>query len=225
MNQFCRNEALIGTDGQFKLASCSVLIAGAGGVGGYVLEMLARCGIGRFTIADMDTIEPTNLNRQIIALHSTLGKLKADAAKDRVKDINPNAEVNVITERITKENVSAILSDRKFDYCVDAIDSVKDKIELILACKRKEIPCISAMGAGNRLNVDFKVTDIFQTQNDGLAREVRRGLRKAGIERHKTVCCLSLPQVSAVPTASISYVPAIMGCVIAQEVIKELLSV
>lgn len=219
---FSRNIPLVGEDGQRRLNGSNVLIVGVGGVGGYALEMLTRCGVGSFTIVDMDTVDETNLNRQILALHSTIGRAKTDVAFERMKDINPSVNILPLFKKFTKESEDEIFS-LTYDYCVDAIDSVCDKVDLILACKRRGIPCISALGAGNRLTVGFEVKDIFDTSGDGLARAVRTRLRKAGVNSHKTVCSIYKPDISGVPPASISYVPSAMGCVLAQEVIKDLL--
>ncbi len=214
MEQFARNIPLLGEVGQKKLNASNVLIVGVGGVGGYALEMLVRSGIGACTIVDMDKIDITNINRQILALHSTIGKRKVDVAVQRITDINPHIAITAYCERYTKDIEEKIFSAR-YDYCVDAIDSVKDKIDLILACKRHNVNCISALGAGNRLVADFEV--------NGLARAVRSRLRKEGVESHKTVCAVSNPRIENALTASISYVPSAMGCILAQEVIKDLL--
>ncbi len=222
MEQFARNIPLLGEVGQKKLNASNVLIVGVGGVGGYALEMLVRSGIGACTIVDMDKIDITNINRQILALHSTIGKRKVDVAVQRITDINPHIAITAYCERYTKDIEEKIFSAR-YDYCVDAIDSLKDKIDLILACKRHNVNCISALGAGNRLVADFEVKDIYSTSGDGLARAVRSRLRKEGVESHKTVCAVSNPRIENALTASISYVPSAMGCILAQEVIKDLL--
>ncbi len=223
MNRFARNNALIGDDGQKMLNGSSVLIVGVGGVGGYAVEMLARCGVGAITVVDSDDIDVTNINRQIIALESTVGLAKVDVVSDRLRDINPDLSIDAHKMRFSKDTAETIFSSRKFDYCIDAIDSVKDKVDLILECKSRNIPCISALGAGNRLYTEFKAVDIFSTSGDGLAKVVRSALRKAGITNHRTVCATTPAITNAVPPSSISYVPAMMGCVLAREVIKCLL--
>ena len=222
MNRFLRNENLIGKGGQTRLSQSNVLIVGVGGVGGYVAEMLARSGVGRFTVIDPDVVDITNINRQIIALDSTLGLAKVDVIKARIADINPSCEVTALKERYCSEISDKIFKTR-YDYCVDAIDSVKDKVDLIVACKRHNLRCISALGAGNRLECNFEVKDIFSTSGDGLARSVRSKLRKEGIDSHKCICSVDPPLHSSVPPSSISYVPAVMGCQIAREVIGDLL--
>lgn len=223
MKQFSRNEALIGAVGQKKLFDSSVLLVGVGGVGGYALEMLVRSGIGKVTLVDMDCVDETNLNRQILALHSTIGKPKVEVAEKRVREICPQTQVTPLCRRFTAESAAEILFGKKFDYCIDAIDNVRDKTALILACRDAKIPCLSAMGAGNRLTAAFSVTDLFSTSDDGLARAMRRTLRKENIETHKCVCAQTSAEVNAVPVASISYAPALMGCLIAAEVIKDIL--
>ena len=224
MNEFSRSEALIGNSGQTKLKNSKVIIVGCGGVGGYAAEFLVRSGIGSFTFVDYDSVEITNLNRQIIGLRSALGQSKADLLQARARDINRAVNAVALNCAVTAENAEQILSADRFDYCIDAIDRVKDKIELICACEKLNIPCISALGAGNRLIADFAVKDIYATSHDPLAKAIRSKLRKKGIVAHKTVCARTLPEVSAIPVASISYAPAAMACVLAQEVLKDLLS-
>lgn len=223
MEQFARNIPLIGETGQRKLSASRVLIVGVGGVGGYALEMLTRCGVGSFVVVDMDNVDITNINRQIFALHSTLGRKKVDVAAARMRDVNPNVDVITYAERYCKDIENKIFAD-SYDYCIDAIDSVRDKVDLISACKKYGVRCISALGAGNRTTSDFTVKDIFSTSGDGLARAVRSKLRKEGVENHKTVCASSSAEnIESAFTASISYVPPMMGCLLAQEVIKDLL--
>lgn len=221
MNQFDRNIKLIGETAQNQLSAKNILIVGIGGVGGYAFEMLVRAGIGNFTIVDGDAVDITNLNRQIIALHSSLGQPKVEAAYNRAKDINPAANIKKLNMRFN-ENTSEIIL-QAFDYVIDAIDSVKDKVLLIIRSKQKNIPIISALGAGNRINCDFAVGDIYDTRYDGLAKAVRKKLKENNIGSLKVVSSHTPPlKVEGVP-ASISYSPAIMGCMIANEVIKDIL--
>lgn len=222
MERFCRNIPLIGEAAQRKLAESNVLVVGVGGVGGYALEMLTRSGVGKFTIVDMDVVESSNINRQIIAASSTLKLPKVDAFEARMKDINPSVSVRKLFVRFGSQTKDEVLSEN-FDYCVDAIDSVRDKIELICACKNRSIPIISALGAGNRLDCDFIATDIFLTEGDRLARAVRSELRKAGVTEHKVVYSPTPALITSVPPASISFAPAVMGCILAKEVIKDLI--
>lgn len=186
-------------------------------------EMLARCGVGNLTVVDPDRVDITNINRQIIAMDSTVGRAKVEVIARRMRDINPDISIDALAIKFCEETSTKIFASKKFDYCIDAIDSVKDKVNLILECKKRNIDCISALGAGNRLEADFKVVDIFSTSGDGLAKAVRSALRKAGIEKHLTVCASDSATVNSVPPSSISYVPAMMGCVLAREVVKCLL--
>ena len=224
MNRFARNKALIGDSGQHTLEKSHVLIVGVGGVGGYVAEMLTRCGVGKLTVVDPDDVDITNINRQIIALDSTVGRSKVSVIAERMRDINPKVSISALETRYCKENAENIFSADLFDYCVDAIDSVKDKVDLIVECKARNIPCISALGAGNRLQAEFKAVDIFSTSGDGLAKAVRSSLRKAGVSKHLAVCATTSAVVNSVPPSSISYVPAMMGCVLAGEVVRCLLN-
>ena len=222
MKRFQRNIGLIGESGQDKLSSSNILVVGVGGVGGYAAEMLARAGVGRITLVDRDTVDVTNINRQIIALESTVGLNKVDVMKARMLEINPRIKVTALKIRYDCDTAEMILLS-EYDYCIDAIDSVKDKVNLIAECKKRNLDCISALGAGNRLDASFEVKDIFSTSGDGLARAVRTSLRKIGIESHKCVCAATPAETNTIPPSSISYVPAMMGCIMAREVIKDLL--
>lgn len=222
MTRFSRTIDLIGEDAFARLKNAHVLIVGLGGVGGYVFENLVRSGIGRFTLVDDDTVNVTNINRQLLALDDTVGQFKTDAAKSRASKVNPDAEVNSLTIRYSADTAASIFS-QKYDYCVDAFDSVKEKIHFIIMAKTCGYNVISALGAGNRLGAEFEVKDIFATSGDGLARAVRKDLRAAGVKDLKTVCAKSLPDTNFRPPASISYAPAIMGSLIASEVIRDLI--
>lgn len=221
MTRYERSVRIIGSDGQQKLLSSSVLLVGVGGVGGAVFEMLLRAGVGRITVVDGDQFEESNLNRQLLATVSTLGRFKAESAVERGAEVNPGVAVTPICKRFDETSADEILSGR-FDYCVDAIDSVADKVLLIERAKSRGIPVISAMGAGNRLTADFKVTDIFKTSDDGLAKAVRKRLKALGVTGVKAVCADS-PCCPSEGLGSISFAPNAMGCVIAGEVIRELL--
>jgi len=184
-----RTEILIGKENLNKLKNSNVAIFGVGGVGGYVTEMLVRAGIENITIIDFDNVDKSNLNRQIIALNSTIGQPKVEVMKNRILDINPNCNVNAINCRYTKENSETLLN-QNYDYVIDAIDSVNDKINLIVECKKKELPIISAMGAGNRIGIpNFKITDISKTYNDGLAKVVRKKLKTENISKLDVAFC------------------------------------
>lgn len=223
MNEFKRTSILIGEDNLERLNRKKVAIFGIGGVGSYVVEALARSGIGRFVLVDNDVVTESNINRQIIALHSTLGRAKVDVMKERILDINPFARVETYQE-FYDEN-----SDINFldcDYVVDAIDSVKSKIHLIVCMTKARVPVISSMGAGNRLDpTKFLVDDIYKTSVCPLARVMRKQLRQNNIERLKVVYSKEVPKKNkeGEAIASISYVPSVAGMMIASEVINDLM--
>lgn len=219
-----RTRILIGDDGAKTLASKSVLVVGVGGVGGYVCEMLARAGIGKMTIVDFDIVSSSNINRQIIATHSTVGQPKVEAMKARLLDINHNLKIDVINQKLSRENIDEILNG-KFDFVIDAIDDVENKILLIKTCKERGIKLVCALGSGNRLEIPkFEVADISKTENDGLAKKLRVELRKLGIN-HQTVVFSKQDRIRTNTTTigSISYFPAMCGCVISGYVINCLL--
>ena len=227
--QFTRSIPLIGEDGLEKLFSAKVAIFGVGGVGGYVAEALARAGVGEIILFDPDTVGITNLNRQIIALHSTVGKLKTEVLKDRILDINPSAKVTANTVFYDATNADDFpLTD--YDYVIDAIDSVASKLILISNAVKTNTKIISAMGAGNKLDpTRFKVADISKSHECPLAAVVRKKLRRMGIN-HLKVVFSDEPVVE--PTlgengrpipSSISFAPAAAGILISSEVIKDLL--
>lgn len=226
--EFSRTERLIGKESLEKLSSCRVAIFGIGGVGGYTLEALARSGVGKLDIIDNDTVNITNINRQIIATHDTLGKLKTDAAKERVLSINPDAAVTVYNLFYLPENSDRI-NFSEYDYVVDAVDTVTAKIEIIIQAQKANVPVISCMGTGNKLDpTRFKIEDVYKTSVCPLARVMRRELKKRGIEKLKVLYSTEEPilqndENSAKPTpASISFVPSVAGLIIAGEVIKDL---
>ena len=214
---------LIGQDGLEKLIGKSVLIVGIGGVGGYVAEMLARCGIGRVGIMDFDVVDISNINRQIIALNSNIGECKTDVMKARILDINPDCEVVAINSRFNAD--SATVLDGGWNYVVDAIDSFEEKVALICLAKEKGLNIVSAMGAGNRIKpCTFEITDIYKTSYDALAKKLRKTLREKGITK-LDVCYTKEPTVSVSQgVGSISYVVAECGIKIAGFVIDRLLS-
>ena len=221
-----RTKLLIGKDGTDRLENCSGCIVGLGGVGGYVCHMLARAGVGHLTLIDFDKVDETNINRQIVAYQKTVGKYKTDVLKDQVFDINPKCEVKTYTKRFNTDSSSEIFA-QKYDFVVDAIDSVNDKIELICYCKEHDLPIVSAMGAGNRVGIPiFKILDIYKTYNDGLAKVMRKKLRERGIKKLDVACCEALAQKidkRSESVGSISYYPAMCGCVLAAHVIENLL--
>ena len=229
MNErFLRTSLIFGEDNINKLNKSNVAVFGIGGVGGYVCEALARSGVGKLTLIDGDVVSVSNINRQIIALTSTVGKFKADVMKDRIMDINPDAEVSTINSFLTTENIDSFKLT-EYDYVVDAIDDVKAKLALIKFCFDNNIPIISAMGAGNKLDAtSFEVSDIFKTSVCPLARIMRRELKKIGVDRLKVVYSKEEPKnppykIEGEKTVgSLAFVVSVMGLIIAGEVIKEI---
>lgn len=232
LNQFSRTELLIGKEGLEKLSASRVAVFGIGGVGGHTVEALVRTGIGTIDIIDNDKVALTNINRQIYALHSTLGKYKVDAAKDRILDINPNIIVNSYKIFYNTETANEF-DFNNYDYIVDAIDTVSSKIELIVQAEKTGTPIISSMGAGNKMNpAEFEVTDIYKTSVCPLAKVMRHELKKRRIKKLKVVYSTEIPfkpeqseeQTSKkrIP-ASNAFVPSTAGLIIASEVIKDLL--
>lgn len=232
MDIFSRSRLLLG-DGMQKLACSHVAVFGLGGVGSYAVEALARTGIGKLSLFDSDTVSYTNINRQLIALHSTVGTLKTEVCKKRISDINPDAKVFTYPVFFTRENADSI-DFSAFDYVVDAIDTVSSKILLAEICNFHGIPIISCMGTGNKLDPTMlKVSDIYKTSVCPLARVMRRELKKRGIKKLKTVYSEEVPlspdypedfekKGSGFAPGSISFVPSAAGLIIAGEVIKDL---
>lgn len=219
-----RTEALIGKDAVQKLNDAKVAVFGLGGVGSYALEALARSGIGSFVLVDNDTISVSNINRQLFALHSTIGRYKTDTACARLADIAPEAKVvclNLFYSKDTAAEVEAPLAG--CSYIVDAIDTVSSKILLAETAFRLHIPIISSMGTGNKLDPSrFEVADIFKTSVCPLAKVLRCELKKRGIPSLKTVYSKEVPRLSRHPPASIAFVPSAAGILIASEVVKDL---
>jgi len=225
---FCRTAALLGNEGLRKLQQSSVAIIGLGGVGSYAVEAIARCGVGTIVIVDADRIEASNINRQLPALHSTLGQYKTDVVAARLQDINPLLTVYKHTCRYNHQTSSQILSE-KIDYVIDAIDSLPDKVHLIKSCLQKNIPIISSMGAARRLDpARLKVSDIKDSQVCPMARRLRRELHKEDIySGFKVVFSLEPPLKPDSDTAeleSIVMVPATAGLLLASVVINDLLA-
>ncbi len=229
MSQFERTELLIGKEAMEKLAISKVIVFGIGGVGGYTVEALARSGIGRIDLVDKDVISITNLNRQIIASHSTIGRHKVDVAKERMLDINPNIIVNTYKLFYSAENADRI-DIRSYDYVVDAIDTVKSKVELISRAVSQGIPIISSMGAGNKMDpTAFIIDDIYKTSVCPLAKVMRKELRQRGIGSLKVVYSKETPirRVSNekfnTPGTN-SFVPPTCGLILAGELIKDIIN-
>lgn len=226
LNQFSRTELLIGKEGIEKLQKAKVAIFGIGGVGSFVVEGLSRAGIGKFQLVDNDTVDITNINRQIHANINTVGKNKVDVMKERILSINPEVEVDVSTEFFMP---GSKLLDNSLDYIVDAIDTVTGKIELVCKANELNIPIISAMGTGNKLDsTKFEVVDIYKTSVCPLAKVMRKELRARGIEKLKVVYSKEEPikpiDGEYKTPASISFVPSVAGLIIAGEVIKDIIN-
>lgn len=235
LDQFSRTRILLGSKAMGKLARSRVAVFGIGGVGGYAVEALARSGVGALDLIDSDKVALTNLNRQIIALHNTIGQYKVDVAAERIQAINPDCIVRTYKTFYLPEN-SAEFDFSAYDYIVDAIDTVAGKIGLIEAANTANTPIISAMGAGNKLDpTAFEVTDIYKTSVCPLAHVMRKELKKRGIKKLKVVYSKEKPlspltdeetEVTnkRVTPGSTSFVPSVVGLIIAGEVIKDLIN-
>lgn len=220
--QFCRTAQLLGIENVEKLFDKHVIVFGVGGVGGYVVEALARSGVGKISIVDNDFVNESNINRQIIALHSTVGMQKVEVLKNRILDINPECQVFVHNQFFLPEN-SKDFDFSIYDYVVDAVDTVTAKLEIIKKSKESIVPVISSMGTGNKLNpMGFKVSDISKTKVCPLARVMRNELKKRGISKVKCVYSEENPVIQTQTPASVAFVPSVAGLLIASEVIKDL---
>lgn len=245
-HRFSRTEMLLGRDAMERLKKARVAVFGVGGVGSYVVEALARSGVGALDLIDNDMVNLTNINRQIIALNSTIGQYKVDVAKARVHDINPDIQVNVYRTFYLPENAHEFHFE-EYDYVVDAIDTVTGKLMLVMQAKEAGTPIISSMGTGNKLDpTQFKVADVFETNVCPLAKVMRRELKKRGIDKLKVLYSEEEPlspivtkktgELGDVKTeegvqkevrrratpASIAFVPSVAGLIIAGEVVKDL---
>lgn len=221
---FSRNEILIGKEKQNIIENKTVAIFGVGGVGSYVVESLGRCGIKELILIDSDTISMSNINRQIIALHSTVGKYKVDVMKERLLDINPDIKVTTYTTFIKNGNSKDILNSHKIDFIVDAIDTVSSKLELIKHAKELNIPIISSMGTGNKLDPSkFEITDISKTSVCPLAKKIRKELKSLNIKNVKVLYSKEEPKKESEEKTigSISFVPSSAGLLITSYIIKE----
>lgn len=226
-----RTSIVLGVDNVDKLSQKSIVICGIGGVGSYALEALARVGIGNIQIIDQDTVDVTNINRQLIALHSTIGKSKVEIAKNRLLDINPNLKIRIIEEKITPENIHQLIDFKTVDYVIDAIDDINAKIALINKAYKTQTKCISCMGMGNKVNpLDIKVDDVFKTTVCPLARIMRKKLKELEIPELKVVYSTEMQNKKEKQEStnnilgSVSFVPSVAGLVIASEVVKDLIS-
>ena len=225
-NEFSRAELLLGEAALQKLRNSRVAVFGVGGVGGYAVEALARCGVGALDLIDNDSVSVSNINRQIIALHSTVGMLKTDAAAARIHDIAPETIVRCHPVFFLPENAD-LFDFTAYDYIIDAVDTVSAKVEIALRAQAAGVPVISAMGAGNKLDpTRFRVADIYETKVCPLCRAMRHSLKKRGVERLKVVYSEETPIAASgdVP-GSVSFVPSVMGLILAGEVVRDLTGV
>lgn len=221
-NRFSRTEALLGEEAMEKLKKARVAVFGIGGVGGHVVEALVRSGVGAVDIVDSDKVCLSNLNRQIIATESSIGKYKVDVMKERILDINPEAVVNVHKCFYLPETKDEF-DFSQYSYVVDAVDTVTAKIQLVMEAEEAGVPIISSMGAGNKLDpTAFQVADIYKTSVCPLAKVMRRELKKRGIKKLKVVYSREQPVVKNAVPASVAFVPSVVGLIIAGEVIKDL---
>ena len=232
-----RSELLLKPEGLEKLKNAHILVVGLGGVGSFATEFMARSGMGRITIIDGDIVDVTNINRQLPALHSTIGKTKVDVVAERIYDINPDIQLKKINEFLTPERMEEILSSETFDYVLDCIDSVSPKLSLIIAAKRKKIKIISCMGAGGKTDpAKVMVRDISKTNNCFLAKQIRKRLKKEKINKgFRCVFSTEIQDETSLKLTdgsqykksyygTISYMPALFGLYAAAEVIKHLLN-
>lgn len=230
-----RTRLLLGEEKSERLRQAHVLVVGVGGVGAYVAEMLCRAGVGRLTLVDADTVQPTNINRQLPALHSTLGQPKVEVLAARFRDINPEVELTVLPVFLKDENIPQLLDAARYDFVVDAIDTLAPKCHLIAEALRRRIKIVSSMGAGAKSDItQIRFADIWDTYHCGLSKAVRKRLQKMGI-RHKLPVVFSTEQAD--PKAvlltddeqnkkstcgTVSYMPAVFGCYLAEYVIRRL---
>jgi len=230
-----RTRLLLGEEKSERLRQAHVLVVGVGGVGAYAAEMLCRAGVGRLTLVDADTVQPTNINRQLPALHSTLGQPKIEVLAARFRDINPEVELTVLPVFLKDENIPQLLDAARYDFVVDAIDTLAPKCYLIAEALRRRIKIVSSMGAGAKSDItQIRFADIWDTYHCGLSKAVRKRLQKMGI-RHKLPVVFSTEQAD--PKAvlltddeqnkkstcgTVSYMPAVFGCYLAEYVIRRL---
>lgn len=229
---FQRTELLIGKENLNKLQNSHIIVFGVGGVGGFAIEALVRSGIGEISIVDFDTVDITNLNRQIIATQNSIGKLKTSVMKERLLSINPKLVVHEFPEKFSMENKDLFFKNKKYDYIVDAIDLVTSKLALVEIANASSIPIISSMGTGNKIEPTMlEVADINKTSVCPLARVMRKELKNRGIKKLKVIYSKELPRKpfnesgsreKKVNVGSISFVPSTAGLIIASEVVKDL---
>lgn len=230
-----RTRLLLGEEKMERLQQAHVLVVGLGGVGAYAAEMICRAGVGRMTIVDADTVQPTNINRQLPALHSTMGREKAEVLAARFKDINPNIQLTVLPVFLKDDNIPELLDAARYDFIVDAIDTLAPKCYLIAEALKRHIKIVSSMGAGAKSDItQIRFADIWDTYHCGLSKAVRKRLQKLGIKRKlpvvfsteqadpKAVLLTEDEQNKKSTCGTVSYMPAVFGCYLAEYVIKRL---
>ena len=233
-----RTELLLGTDKMLRLHKAHVLVVGVGGVGAYAAEMLCRAGVGKITLIDADIVQPTNINRQLPATHSTLGRTKVEVLAERFHDINPEIQVNALPIYIKEEDVNNVLDavgNDQYNFIVDAIDTIAPKCALIIEALRRRIPIVSSMGAGAKDDItQIRFADIWDTYHCGLAKAVRTRLKKAGIRQslpvvfsteqanRNAIITIEGEQNKKSTTGTISYMPAVFGCYLTEYIIRKL---
>ena len=230
-----RTELLLAEDKMKRIRASHVLVVGLGGVGAYAAEMLCRAGVGRMTIVDADTVQPTNMNRQLPAMHSTLGMPKAEVLAARYKDINPDIELTVLSVYLKDENIPELLDSARFDFIVDAIDTISPKCFLIYEAMKRHIKIVSSMGAGAKSDItQIRFADLGDTYHCGLSKAVRKRLQKMGVKRKlpvvfsteqadpKAVLLTDDERNKKSTCGTVSYMPAVFGCYLAEYVIKRI---
>lgn len=230
-----RTALLLGEDKMERLARSHVLVVGVGGVGAYAADMICRAGVGEMTIVDADTINVTNINRQLPAMHSTLGQSKVEVMAQRLRDVNPDIKLHVLEIYLTEEGVFPLLAAQKFDFVVDAIDTIAPKCALIMETLRRGIPIVSSMGAGAKSDITkIRFADLWETYHCGLAKAVRTRLKKAGVRQslpvvfsteqadRNAVVIVEGEQNKKSTAGTISYMPAVFGCYLAEYVIRKI---
>lgn len=230
MDRFSREVLAIGEENFDKLKKAKVAIVGLGGVGSFAAEAIARAGVSSIVLIDGDKVDITNINRQIIALSSTISQNKASVLAKRIADINPEAQVTEVCEFLSKDNMAKYITN-DINYVIDAIDMITVKIELICHCKANGIPIVSSMGTGNKLHPEMlQVSDIYSTKDDPIARVLRKELRKRGIDNLKVVYSAEdtsrrgiIRQNGASKTGSISFVPGVAGMILASQAILDMI--
>ena len=233
---FSRTTLLYGDERMARIRSAHVLVVGTGGVGAYAAEMLCRAGVGHLTLVDADTVSPSNINRQLPALHSTVGRSKVGVLAEHFRDINPEVQLTLREEYLTPESVDALLDAAPYDYVIDAIDTIQPKVALLAACIRRRQPVIASMGAGAKTDITaIQYADIWQTYHCGLSKSVRSGLTRAGLRGRKlpVVFCAQQADRAALLTVegernkkttagTVSYMPATFGNYLAAWVLNRL---